>query len=51
MGTTKKSAKKNHSGRRDLVESRAGAFYAYRTPTGQFQELTEREKSLAADRR
>jgi hypothetical protein len=53
MATTKSKtkAKGRGSGKRDLVENRAGAFYAHRGPGGQFKDMEERGRSLAADRR
>ena len=44
-------AKKRAAGKRDLVKSRAGKFYAKRTAKGRFKEMDQVGRSLAADRR
>lgn len=46
-----KKATKRASGKRDLIENRAGAFFAKRSKDGTFKDLEERGRSLAADRR
>jgi hypothetical protein len=46
---TKKQAR--GSGKRGLIENAAGDFYAKRDGNGQFSEMDERGRSLAADRR
>jgi hypothetical protein len=48
-GGTKKQAR--GSGKRELIENAAGDFYANRDKDGQFSEMDERGRSLAADRR
>lgn len=48
-GGSKKQAR--GSGKRELVENAAGDFYAKRDKDGQFSEMDERGRSLAADRR
>lgn len=57
-GSSKKSARKadakeqaRGSGKRELIENAAGDFYAKRDKDGQFSEMDERGRSLAADRR
>ncbi len=39
------------SGKRDLVQSRNASFYAKRGARGEFREMDEQGRSLAADRR
>ena len=51
VSAKKTGAKKRGSGKRELIENRAGAFYGRRTGSGQFSEMDERGRSLAADRR
>jgi hypothetical protein len=36
---------------RETIKNRAGTFYARRDGEGQFEELAEKGRSLAADRR
>jgi len=48
-GGSKKQAR--GSGKRELIENAAGDFYAKRDQEGQFSEMDERGRSLAADRR
>ena len=43
--------KKRASGRRDLVKARNATLYAKRGARGQFKEMDEKGRSLAADRR
>ena len=42
---------KRSSQKRELIEHKAGEFYAKRDNKGQFKEMDERGKSLSADRR
>jgi hypothetical protein len=42
---------KRASGKRDLVRTPTGSFYAKREANGRFKELDEVGRSLAADRR
>jgi hypothetical protein len=54
--TTKRATKtttqkRRGAGKRELVENRAGDFYARRTGSGQFTEMDQRGRSLSADRR
>ncbi len=43
--------KKRSASERDLVKAPNASFYAKRTPGGQFREMDEVGRSLAADRR
>ena len=43
--------KKRSASKRDLVKAPNASFYAKRTPDGQFKEMDEVGRSLAADRR
>jgi hypothetical protein len=43
--------KKRTASKRDLVKAPNANFYAKRTPGGQFKEMDEVGRSLAADRR
>lgn len=45
------ASKAKGSGKRDLVQTPTGSFYAHRDGQGQFTELDEVGRSLAADRR
>jgi len=44
-------ARKRGSGKRDLVKTPTGTFFARRDGEGQFREMDEVGRSLAADRR
>ncbi|MDQ6892465.1 MAG: hypothetical protein M3167_07270 [Acidobacteriota bacterium] len=44
-------ARKRGSGKRDLVKTPTGNFFAHRDGEGQFREMDEVGRSLAADRR
>jgi hypothetical protein len=46
-----KTSSKRGTGKRELVHNAAGDFYARRSGGGQFSEMDERGRSLAADRR
>lgn len=48
--TAKKTAKRA-SAKRELLENRAGAFFAKRSKDGTFKDVDERGRSLSADRR
>jgi hypothetical protein len=50
MTRKKAAATKSHAGR-ELIKNRAGEFNGRRGPKGQFKEMDERGKSLAAERR
>jgi len=50
MTRKKPAATKSHADR-ELINNRAGQFYGRRDSKGQFKEMDERGKSLAADRR
>lgn len=57
-GSSKKGSRKadakeqaRGSGKRELIENAAGDFYAKRDKDGEFSEMDERGRSLAADRR
>jgi hypothetical protein len=43
--------KRRGSGKRDLVKTPTGSFFAHREADGQFREMDEVGRSLAADRR
>ncbi len=43
--------KKRGSGKRDLVKTPTGTFFAHREADGSFREMDEVGRSLAADRR
>ena len=45
------AARKRGSGKRDLVKTPTGNFFAHRDGEGQFREMDEVGRSLAADRR
>ena len=45
------SHKRRGTGKRELVKNQAGDFFAHRTRGGQFKDMDERGRSLAADRR
>ena len=48
---SKKAAPKRGSGKRDLVKTPTGTFFAHREADGSFREMDEVGRSLAADRR
>jgi hypothetical protein len=48
---TPKATTKRGTGKRELVKNAAGNFFAKRTGSGQFKDMDERGRSLAADRR
>lgn len=45
------TARKRGSGKRDLLKTPTGNFFAHRDSEGQFREMDEMGRSLAADRR
>lgn len=45
------SRKRRGTGKRELVKTQAGDFFARRTKGGQFREMDERGRSLSQDRR
>jgi hypothetical protein len=49
--TKTKAKRARGTGKRELVENRAGDFFARRTGTGQFREMDARGRSLSQDRR
>ncbi|MEP6769098.1 MAG: hypothetical protein ABJC61_10540 [Acidobacteriota bacterium] len=49
--SAKSAPKKRGSGKRDLVKTPTGDFFAHRDGEGQFREMDEMGRSLAADRR
>jgi hypothetical protein len=60
MATKRKSTSKRRrsssklrrkSGKRELLKSRSGTFFARRKSKGRFKEMDEQGRSLAADRR
>lgn len=48
---SKSAPKKRGSGKRDLLKTPTGNFFAHRDGEGQFTEMDEVGRSLAADRR
>ena len=49
--SSKSAAGKRGSGKRDLVKTPTGSFFAHRDGEGEFREMDEVGRSLAADRR
>jgi hypothetical protein len=49
--TGAKRSRKHGSGKRDTVNAPNATFYARRGPGGEFREMDEKGRSLAADRR
>lgn len=49
--SAKTAARKRGSGKRDLLNTPTGNFFAHRDGEGQFTEMDEMGRSLAADRR